>query len=381
MLANYFICLLAIPWKLSYQVWVPMDHQLPASRMIALSYEVFHPFDAGKETIFMMEDVLDRYFLDGINIDYLQRGDFNLVYIQGRNHSKSIIQSVQHQGKVDWKRAFKLFNVDQYAKDLEFIRQALLGDRKVWLLGFSGSATLMHYYLGLFPDQVSGLVSFNPLLFDVQQNLGFQEPTLWKGVQENSVTGDFLFDFVWYGHYSGSGKDTGKTSAVLDMMEFAKWKIFYPGFWEGAKPDLALTVRLFEYSFGMRDIHSLQTNQTTAAFKWMREKSKELWSLYESCPFDMNWINYDRGSGFGGPVLLVGSKYDALLAYQSYEALAEFYANSTLLLVNDAHAMLKLFGSCLQGALVRAFVLEDFGDKVRIYEAIQKNGLLFSGKM
>jgi hypothetical protein len=246
-----FANVLLSPTELTGFTLVPLDHNMKDGRKIEIRYTLFQPYDGRKKTIFLMEDPFDKYFLDGINL-YGLENEFNLVQIKGRHNSDAILKILNSTGKTDWTKAYQLLNMDQHARDMELVRKELVGDQQINLLGFSGSAAYLHYYLSLYPEKVYSLISFNPLLFDLQKNLKLQDPA---NCMEDISLQNRLIAYLWY-TFSGSFCPSTNASDRNDFQSylFLKWGFILPALYSDKEEDAAMKVRLFEHSYGLLEI-------------------------------------------------------------------------------------------------------------------------------
>ncbi|EPR65445.1 hypothetical protein ADICYQ_5551 [Cyclobacterium qasimii M12-11B] len=333
-----------------------------------------HPYDKQKETILLIEDPLDKYFQESIDLQPLS-DEFNIVHIKGRNDADAILKIVNSTGEIDWAKAYQLLNMDQQAGDIEWIRKDLLGDRPVHLIGFSGTAAYLHYYLGLYPENVKSLISFNPLLFDLQKNLNLTNPS--QCLEAIPLEKASYLDFLWYNKTENlCDEQTGNEDIDLAFYTYLKWQFLLPSI---GKADIALKVRLFEHSYGLT-YNAASHSPDAKVAKWMILESHEIWTQFEHQPFTVYGVNYDRGLDFSGKVLIVGAVHDKLLSRFCYDVLAEFYSNSTLLLIRDGHSFGKLGGSMLHNKLISSFINNDIQGKVTVYQLLQDEGLLFNKK-
>ncbi|AKP52926.1 hypothetical protein CA2015_3546 [Cyclobacterium amurskyense] len=365
------------PSDTTHFLLVPLDHHIKNARKIEISYTLMHPYDKQKETILLIEDPLDKYFQESIDMQPLL-DEFNIVHIKGRNEADAILQIINSSGEIDWAKAYQLLNMDQQARDIELIRNALTGNHRVHLLGFSGAAAYLHYYLGLFPENVKSLISFNPLLFDLQKNLNLINPS--QCLEAIPLENASYLDFLWYNNSENLCKEqTGTEYIDLAFYFYLKWRFLLPSLVEADKADIAQKIRLFEHSYGLTYNAASNLLESKIA-KWMMLESHEIWKQFERIPFSVYGVNYDRGLDFSGKVLIVGAVHDKLLSRFCYDVLAEFYLNSTLLLIRDGHSFGKLGGSMLHSKLISSFINNDIQEKVTVYQLLQDEGLLFNKK-
>jgi pimeloyl-ACP methyl ester carboxylesterase len=336
-----------------------------------------HPYDKQKETILLIEDPLDKYFQESIDLQPLA-DEFNIVNIKGRNEADAILKIINSTGIINWAKAYQWLNMDQQARDIELVRKDLPGDRPVHLIGFSGAAAYLHYYLGLFPENVKSLISFNPLLFDLQKNLNLSNPS--QCLEPIPLENTSYLDFLWYNNSENLCKEkTGTEDIDLAFYTYLKWRFLLPSIVEADAADIALKIRLFEHSYGLTYNAAFHSAESKIA-KWMMLESNEIWKQFERHPFSVYGVNYDRGLDFSGKVLIVGAVHDKLLSRFCYDVLAEFYLNSTLLLIRDGHSFGKLGGSMLHTNLIRSFINNDIKEKVSVYQLLQEKGLLYNKK-
>ncbi|SHN18449.1 hypothetical protein SAMN04488057_109164 [Cyclobacterium lianum] len=365
-----FLCLILSPSGTSRFISVPLDHREPRGKQIAISYTLFQPYEEQKETILLLEDPLDNYFQQSMDLRDLA-DEFNLVQIKGRYQSKVLLTTIHSSGQTDWFKAYQLLNVDQRARDLESVRKALPGDRPVHLVGFSGAAAYLHYYLSLYPKKVSSLISFNPLLLDLQKNLNFRDPAPCPEAQANRL----WIAYLWQAHAESLCSETSDGDNV-PFYAFLHWGFLVPGLWGNGEEDIGFKVRLFEHSYDLL-ANRLNDQPPSILAAWMKQESLPIWKELEKAPFSVHGVDYDKGRQFEGKVLIVGAVHDKLLSRYCYDVLAEFYSHSSLMLLRDGHALGKLRATGLHQKLIRSFVLEDNQEKVGVYQALQEAGLLY----
>lgn len=356
------------------QVLVPYDHHLPYSRKIEIQVEFLNEFDTDRETVFLLEDAFDELF-----IPFQQLLDFsessNFVLIKGRKNNEELKRGVMHSGKPDYQLAYRLFNQDQVARDIEVIRKELLGDKQVILLGYSSAAMVLQHYLSLYPQRVSRMISVNPLVFDIQKNLGFPEfnlsfPTL-------KLSSAQLFDFSYYSNFNRQ-ISSAKSASSSSLIGFLSYRDVLRGFSHKTdfETDFALQIRLFEHSISLSGFQNT-SQKPNPNFDLMKKWSEPIWNTYLETNFPVFGTNYDDLLDFQGKVILISSAFDQLIYPKSYDILAEFYSNSTLLLLTDGHALQKTSGNQGLNELVEAFIANNFKQKIAAYKKLSGANLIF----
>lgn len=356
------------------EIPVPLDHNLPESKTIRIEIEFLNDFDPEKGTVLMIEDAFDLEFR-GLDIKNGLFNSFNFVLVKGRKASKDLLEWLERNGEIDYSEAYSLLNQDQVARDLDVIRKKLVLDQKVQILGYSASGLTMLRYSTLFPDRVKSLLVFSPLLFEVQSNLSF-----WTSINQivqlkENYDSTLIRDFAWYSSYDIESFPMQEKEELLGLalFDFFKNRGMYPS------PDLnrlslAYQVRAFELSFGLK---SNLTNNTTPIIYSLEQESASIWKGYAENRFPVFGIKYDQGLNYKGKLTIIGSAFDLLVSQKSYDVLAEFYSNRTLILLNDAHSFSRLESTGLTPDLLEAFLKDDFNEKVKVYSELENKNLIY----
>lgn len=116
-------------------------------------------FDPGKPTVIVVEDGQQFYVHPG-SMKALQADLFgpgvNVVGIIPRGVTAAFLDAaIEPWGQTNWRRAWAIFNSEEWIADIEAVRQSLVGARgQVDLYGRSGGAYLVHQYLAEHPTAV-----------------------------------------------------------------------------------------------------------------------------------------------------------------------------------------------------------------------------------
>jgi len=292
------------------QVLVPYDHHLPDSRKIEILVEFLNEFDNNRETVFLLEDAFDELF-----IPFDQLLDFsessNFVLIKGRKNNEELKRGVMHSGKPDYQLVYKLYNQDQVARDIELIRRDLLGDKEVILLGYSSSAMVLQHYLSLYPEHVGRMISFNPLAFDIQKNLGF--PEFGLSFPALNFSPDQLFDLSYYSNFDREMPSV-KSSSFGSLVGFLSYRDVLRGFSQKTEfeNDFALQVRLFEHAIALSGAED-ESNKVNPHLTLLKKFSAPIWEMYLDTNFPVLGTNYDELLNFQGKMVLIAGAFDQLI--------------------------------------------------------------------
>lgn len=352
---------------------VPYNHLLHDSRKIEIQVEFLNEFDAEKETVFLLEDAFDELYLPFYELlDFPKSSNF--VLIKGRKDNDELKRGVMLSGSPDYQLAYTLYNQDQVARDIEVIRQELIGDEQVILLGYSSAAMVLQHYLSVFPQHVNRMIIVNPLAFDIQKNLGF--PEFGLSFSDLKLSPEQLFDFNYYSNFN-SEKPNLKSEGFSSLISFLTFQNLFKGFSKKTRNeiDFPLQVRLFEHSIALSGLQD--ESKKNPNFELMKKWIGPIWKIYLETNFPVFGTNYDDLLDFQGKVILIGGAFDQLIYPKSYDILAEFYSNSTLLLLKDGHALQKTSGNQGLNELIEAFITNDFEQKIAAYQKLSGANLIF----
>ncbi|RAI90011.1 alpha/beta fold hydrolase [Algoriphagus yeomjeoni] len=353
---------------------VPYNHLLPDSRKIEIQVTFLNEFDSEKETVFLLEDAFDELYMPFDEL--LDFSEFsNFVLIKGRKNNEELKRGVMLTGSPDYELAYTLFNQDQVARDVEVIREELLGEEQVILFGYSSSAMVLQNYLSLFPQHVSRMISVNPLVFDVQKNMSFSSSGLtFQGL---TLSDEQNFDFSYYANFYNVNLGR-KAAAKYNLIEFMIFQDVLRGlaFNQDSATNIPLLVRAFEHAIavsGMQD----SSQKINPSLELLKELSNPLWNTYQNDNFDFYGTNYDRLLGFEGKMILIGGAFDHLIYSKSYDVLAEYYSDCTLILLNDGHGLQKVLKLTSFNELVNSFIGNDTPGKIAAYKKLSDENFIF----
>lgn len=353
---------------------VPYNHLLPDSRKIEIQVEFFNEFDAEKETVFLLEDAFDELYLPFDELLGFSESS-NFVLIKGRKDNEELKRGVMLSGSPDYELAYKLYNQDQVARDMEVIRQELLGDGQVILFGYSSAAMVLQHYLSLFPQRVKRMISINPLVFDIQKNLSF--PFSGLLFSDLKLSDEQQVDFSYYANFYK--EDLSRKSASKEnLIGFLTFQDVLKGLAnvQDIQSNIPLMVRLFEHAIALSGLQD-SVNKSNLSLEVMKKLSSPLWSAYQSSNFDFYGTNYDRLLEFEGKMILIGGAFDHLIYSKSYDVLAEYYSNCTLLLINDGHGLQQALKLTSFNELVNAFITNDTAGKISAYKKLSNENFIF----
>lgn len=176
--------------SLGRTIQVPLDYDHPSLGSAPLYFELGARFDPQKPVVLVIADG-QQYFIRRGGIVELQRslfGDaFNVVGLVTRGSTPEFIQAaLGGDGKIDWRKAWQIFNSEQWIRDIESVRKSLLGEHgKIMLYGRSGGAYLVHQYLAEYGEHALRAFTQSPVIPRIVADLEIHYDHFWSelGVQ------------------------------------------------------------------------------------------------------------------------------------------------------------------------------------------------------
>jgi len=166
----------------SASITVPMDYQQPGLGGFPLRYELGRPFDATKPTVCIVADG-QQFFLSPGSVAKLQEkwfdDRFNVVGIPGRMYAPELAQVCSlPDGGTNWLLAYRLYNSRQWCRDIDAVRQHLLGKTgRIMLFGGSGGGYLILEYLSRFHAHVKRAFIYSTPIPPIDASLGILKDT------------------------------------------------------------------------------------------------------------------------------------------------------------------------------------------------------------
>ncbi|AFL82889.1 hypothetical protein Belba_0221 [Belliella baltica DSM 15883] len=357
-------------------VLMPLDHNDVNSVKIKGEYLFKDGFDSRKKTVVVMSDGLDRCFTN--HFQQLGFSDkYNVVYFLGRSGSDEISRLVNYNGQTNWSNAYKWLNLDQQAKDLELFRNEVLGGENFHLFSYPSASGIALHYLSVFPNQVSKVLAINPLLFDLQKNMNFRPFEIAISEFSQDFINEKWMKFAWYmGREKPLYEGKIERNDILSKIyQFNLWGFLIPDVPEVKSLSLAVKVRLFEHSRNyLYDFD--ESKPTPKVVKWMKKSSKEVWDAFDRQPSRFIGMHYDLLTRFTGEMMIVCSSQNLIINPKTFEGLAEFIQNPTMLYINDAHALQKFYGQAEWPLVIQSFFDNDVQGKIQAFKNLQTKGLI-----
>jgi pimeloyl-ACP methyl ester carboxylesterase len=172
---------------------VPLSYEEPSLGTGQLSLDYAAPFDPAKPTVLVIADGQQFYVRAGA-MKELQQSTFgeavNVVGVITRGTTPAFINAtLNSNGKPDWLKAWKVFNSEEWIRDIESVRKALVGEQgRVDLYGRSGGAYLVHQYLAQHSDRVERVFTQSAVNPYLNAELGISLDTFWSDLGKKDAS-------------------------------------------------------------------------------------------------------------------------------------------------------------------------------------------------
>lgn len=370
-----------------HETRVPFDHTQPHADRFTLRYALLSPFDAQRQTVFVVADGQQFYVTPqafGPSVEPIFGDEFNVVGIFGRADAPEVQERVGAGPAVDWSQAYRLLRAEQWIGDLDAVRRALLGpEGHIGLYGRSGGAFLVHQYMaryGRHVDRVFTQAAVNPFL---QARFGLSSDRFWEELSaEDRVR---LSKLLASGRYprrrianlfqrqnffvGRSELPAARTALLSDLVDGkadrisareAEYQIDALAKLAATPRGPAMHVRLFEF---FAPVAMGYENPTTTLYPDLEVSAafaEPLMQLLRKGAIAAPSMDFRALHGLPAEVFLVAGRWDHTCDYRTQIALASCYPISELALLDDDHVFHRLRESGQTAPLVRA-VFAGFG--------------------
>ncbi len=196
LICSFLICFASAEAQKSY---APHIHQRPSllrgslNGDCAAALDYAAPFDLAKPTVLVIADGQQFYVRTG-TMKELQQNTFgdavNVVGIITRGTTPAFIDAtLSSDGKPDWLKAWKVFHSEEWIRDIESVRKALVGEQgRIDLYGRSGGAYLVHQYLAQHSDRVERVFTQSAVNPYLNAELGISLDTFWSDLGKKDAS-------------------------------------------------------------------------------------------------------------------------------------------------------------------------------------------------
>ena len=365
---------------------VPLDYDRPQDGSSTLYYEFGNRFDARKPTVLLVADG-QQYFLRRGVVHELQEqlfgDDVNVVGLVSRGATPGIIAATKGaDGKVDWRRAWRLFNSRQWLGDLDELRRALVGrDGHVSLYGRSGGAYLVHQYLAWDPRHIDRAFTQSPANPVIARELGIPIDHFWEDLGRedpalqpllNQALARFPGDrtailltlqrqhfFVTADQLPAARAKLIRALAAGDATELKTLRHDYEvdGVLDLMASDAAVPqiVRVVELLQPTGAFDSSAGARISPLIEPQRQFAAPLLDLLAKGTITLPVYSTQPASRSTAQVFILAGREDEAVDYRVAIALAYSYPRHVLFIADDNHTFLRLVQRKLDGPMIAAF--------------------------
>jgi hypothetical protein len=175
-------------------ILVPIDRSAAQSRSAALTLDLGAPLDPRKPTVIVVEDGQQFYVRKGAMAALRQSLFGNTVNVVGlvpRGSTDAFVRAaLDAEGRPDWRKAWRIFNSNEWIEDIETTRASIAGaSGPIYLYGRSGGAYLVHQYLAKYGNRIARAFTQSAVDPQLNRELGIPLDTFWDelGHQDASL--------------------------------------------------------------------------------------------------------------------------------------------------------------------------------------------------
>jgi len=372
---------------------VPIDYSSSSTETFNLYYELANKFDPTKKTLFIITDGQQFYVRPGSVKklrDKILGKDFNklnVVAIVGRGTNNNLIQKCINKtnGTTDREIAFKLFNSNQWIKDIESVRKHLLGNNgKIMLYGRSGGAYLTHRYISVYGNHVSKVftqAAVNPFL---ELKLGIIPEPFWQEIGASNDSLQYKLQEVLSRYkeerrlivstiqrqnfYVSADKIMSARAELINSLYLGNKELY-----EKLKENYAVNAvynymsspkgipievrvyELFQPIYSEYDVINDSTVNPNMESQY--NIASPLMSLYNSGKIPAPLFDSKAISELDLEIFLLSGYNDNTCSYQSQIYLSEYYKNSTLFIAKDNHVFSNITAAELYSKIIQTIFL------------------------
>lgn len=374
------------PTPIGATLRVPLDHDRPQDGTAALYYEFGRRFDPRKPTVLLVADG-QQYFLRRGVVSQLQQQLFgdgvNVVGLVSRGATPSVIAASKgRDGKVDWRRAWRLFNSRQWIGDLDALRRVLVGrEGHVSLYGRSGGAYLVHQYLAWDPRHIDRAFTQSPANPVIARELGIAVDHFWEDLgREDPALQPLLIQtlarfpgdrtailltlqrqhfFVTADQLPAARAKLIRTLAAGDTTAFKTLRHDYEvdGVLDLMTSDAAIPqlVRVVELLQPTGAFDAAADGRVSPLIEPQRQFAAPLLKLLADGAITLPPYSTQPASRSAAQVFVLAGRQDEAVDYRVAIALAYSYPRHILFIADDNHTFLRLVQRQLDKPMISAF--------------------------
>lgn len=362
-------------------VSVPFDYAEPADGTFELEYLLRRPFDSRESTVFVVTDGQQFFIRKDLEVDWAKAfgPSVNVVGMAGRGFSPELQRRVGAPSGNGWIDAYRLLRYEQWADDIESVREKLLGSAgKICLWGGSGGGRLVHEYLSRHGTKVSRAFTESALNSLLDAQFGFDSDRFWKELstadqkllsrvlQRDSARRDtYVQLFQRQNFFVGPDQlASARHQLIEDLADNhedvivrlrKEYQVDAINALEASPAGAAIRVRLFEFAAPVS--HAFDPQVLRPDHEDLELVARPLLTLMRAGQLPRPAFNFANLHKVDAEVTMLAGFADHTADYRSQVALASHYPNGQLIILDDNHEFDRLHAipgahaALVQGAL------------------------------
>jgi pimeloyl-ACP methyl ester carboxylesterase len=379
-------------WASQHALSVLLDYADSGAGRADLFYEFGAPFNPKKRTVLLVADGQQFYVQPGAAAR-LQKQLFgpnvNVVGLVTRGSTPAFVKAtLGPDGKVDWARAWRLFNSMQWIEDIESVRRAVVGDAQIMLYGRSGGAYLVHQYLAAHAEHVSRAFTQSPVNPIIARDLGIRLDRFWdhlgrtnpelqpilaaalKRRSDESIR--MLLALQRQHFFVPQEQETAERARLIrafddgdDGTYFAMLKAYQVEdvmTLLNSNDSIPQNVRVLEL-IGPSGEFEAPTAPVSPLIDPQKSFAAGLIALEQAGRIRVAPFDFAPAHRAKTEVFILAAREDEAVDYRTTIAFAYAYPHVELFIADDNHTFLKMSGAGADGQLIRAFFTAGLGSK------------------
>lgn len=371
------------------RIEVPIDHTDPSKGTAEIVAELGAPYNPEVPTIFVIADAQQFYVQKGAMAGIQERyfnSNVNVVGIIGRGFTKAFIRAASNvDGAPDWKKAWTIFNADQWIEDIEAVRRDIVGESgTIRLFGQSGGGFLGHQYMAKHGEHVDRAATSSALNPFIAGELGLNSDRFWEEIEQfkpglrevlKSVLEhyanrrDEIIMTLQRQNFFVSPEQLPEARARLihalandDMDLYTQMKETYQvgpiRNFLNSPQGIPIRVRLYEFIYPAGILERLEGDAVYPDLENQKNFAEPLLALQADGSIAAPTWDRRKLHRLDTTVLVINGVQDHTSDYRAAAALAYCYPNSTLFLADDDHQFHRMAKGGIHSEIIRAFLIE-----------------------
>ena len=356
-----------------HTITVPIDYANPKGGKTTVSYELGHPFNKTKPTVFIIADA-QQFYVRKEAVANLQATlldtSYNVVGIISRNNNSDLKDLVTDKsGNVNWEKAYTIYSWQQYVNDINEVRKKIVGNSgHIYLYGQSGGGFLIHQFLSMYGQYVDKAFTAASVNYFLDAEAGINHDKFWDEstksdtlfaenfkqlIAQKSISREMIAMLFQRQNFfvkpDSLNFERNKLLNVLLVNDTVAIKQYQENYqinaiqkFYASADGIPIRVRLFEFIFPLLKNFQLKNDILQPDIENLYFSSLPLIEAYNNNKIQPLAMQFMNQHSLKTKVFILAGRWDHTADYRSQIALASTYPNHILFIANDNHTFSEL---------------------------------------